>query len=148
MLKDIYLKKTYSSEKDNLLADFYIPVLKESIHYKRITGFFSSTSLLLASQGIAHFFSNGGTYDLISGVLVENKDYEAIVKGLNRIEDIINNVNFDLDTLESELEKDHLRKLSWLISTKRLRIKIAVLPETAVGLFHEKVGIFEDKNGN
>ncbi len=148
MLRDIYLKKTYSSENDNLLADFYIPVLKESIHYKRITGFFSSTSLLLASRGIAHFFSNGGSYDLISGVLVENKDYEAIVKGLKSIDDIINNVDFNLNTLKDELEKDHLRILSWLISTKRLRIKIAVLPEAAAGLFHEKVGIFEDKNGN
>ena len=148
-LKDINLKKTYSSENDNLLLDFYIPALKKSIHYKRITGFFSSTSLLLASQGIAHLFSYGGTYDLISGVLVEDKDYQAIVRGLKSAEEvIINNVDFNPEVFESELEKDHLKMLSWLISTNRLKIKIAVLPNDGFGLFHEKVGIFEDKNGD
>lgn len=149
MLIDIPLKKTYSSENDNLLKDFYIPVLRESDSYKRITGFFSSTSLLLAAQGIAHFFANGGYYQLISGVIVENKDYEAIVKGLRTAEEVImGRITFDLDQLENELEKDHLKVLSWLISTNRLKIKIAVLPEHAIGLFHEKIGIFEDKNGN
>ncbi len=149
MLKDISLKKTYSSANDNLLLDFYIPVLKQSTIYKRITGFFSSTSLLLAAQGIAHFFANGGYYQLISGVIVENKDYEAIVKGLKTAEEVImGRITFNLDQLEDELEKDHLKILSWLISTNRLKIKIAVLPENATGLFHEKIGIFEDKNGN
>lgn len=149
MLKDIKFKKTYSSENDNLLQDFYIPTLKESYHYKRITGFFSASSLLLASQGIAYFFSNGGNYDLITGVIVEIKDYEAIVNGQKSAGDIIESVtNFDPETLENELEKDHLKILSWLISTKRMRIKIAILPKTGFGLFHEKVGIFEDKYGN
>lgn len=149
MLKDIYLKKTYSSSNDNLLLDFYIPVLKESTIYRRITGFFSSTSLLLASQGIAHFFANGGYYQLISGVIVENKDYEAIVKGLKTAEEVImGKITFDLNQLENELEKDHLKILSWLISTNKLKIKIAVLPENAIGLFHEKIGIFEDEAGN
>lgn len=149
MLKDIDFKKTYSSENDNLLLDFYVPALKESISYKRITGFFSSTSLLFASQGIAHFFSHGGIYELISGVLVEDKDYQAIVRGLKSADEvIIKNVDFNPEVLESELEKDHLRMLSWLISTNRLKIKIAVLPNDGFGLFHEKVGIFEDKNGD
>lgn len=149
MLRDIYLKKTYSSVSDNLLKDFYIPVLEESINYKRITGFFSSTSLLLASQGIADFFSGDGNYDLISGVIVEKKDYEAIIKGNGNVEDLImERAHFNPDVLKDELEKDHLRVLAWLISTKRLKLKIAVLPEDYVGLFHEKIGIFEDKNGD
>lgn len=149
MLKDIHLRKTYSSENDNLLQDFYIPSLKEACHYKRITGFFSSSSLLLASRGIAQFFSNGGNYDLISGVVVENKDYYAMMNGLKSAENVIlNNIEFDLETLEDGLERDHLKILSWLISTKRMKIKIAVLPQNVFGLFHEKVGIFEDKYGD
>lgn len=149
MLRKISLKKTYSSTSDNLLTDFYIPVLKESILYKRITGFFSSTSLLMASQGIAHFFANGGYYQLISGVVIENKDYEAMVKGLKTTEEVImGRITFDVNKLENELEKDHLKILSWLISTKKLKIKIAVLPENSIGLFHEKIGIFEDKEHN
>lgn len=86
---------------------------------------------------------------MISGVLVEDRDYQAIVKGLKSAEEvIIENIDFNPEELASELEKDHLRILSWLISTNRLKIKIAVLPKEGFGLFHEKVGIFEDKNGD
>ena len=53
--KDLGLKHSYSSEKDNLLFDFYIPVLKEAISYKRITGFFSSTIFNIAADGMAFF---------------------------------------------------------------------------------------------
>jgi hypothetical protein len=37
--KDLFLKRNYSSDIDDLLFDFYIPVLNESISYFRISGF-------------------------------------------------------------------------------------------------------------
>ena len=50
--KNIKLQKTYSSDDDDILNDFYIPILKESNEYCRLAGFFSSTSLAVASRGI------------------------------------------------------------------------------------------------
>jgi hypothetical protein len=42
-LKEIGLKISYSSESDDILNDFYVPVLETSKEYLRLSGFFSST---------------------------------------------------------------------------------------------------------
>jgi len=44
-LKELNLKKSYSSDTDDILNQFYIPALSCSTEYKRLAGFFSSTSL-------------------------------------------------------------------------------------------------------
>ena len=45
-LLDVNLKQEYRSPRDNIVNDFYIPLLKEANLYKRSVGFFSSSSLL------------------------------------------------------------------------------------------------------
>jgi len=60
-LKSINLNKAYSSDSDDILYDFYIPSLKESIEYDRLAGFFSSKSLAIAARGILGLIEKGGT---------------------------------------------------------------------------------------
>ena len=79
-LKDLRLKKSYDSDTDDILRDFYVPALSCSTLYKRLTGFFSSTSLAVAAKGIAGLISNGGSMKLISGAKFRKEDVEAIVK--------------------------------------------------------------------
>jgi len=64
-LKDIYLKKSYDSDSDDIVNDFYIPALSNSIKYLRLAGFFSSTSLAIAARGVSNFIKNDGSMDLI-----------------------------------------------------------------------------------
>ena len=45
-LADIHIKNKYRSLLDNVVTDFYIPVLQESILYQRAVGFFSSSALI------------------------------------------------------------------------------------------------------
>lgn len=40
LLTELNLKKSYDSDLDDILTDFYIPALSKSIKYKRLTGFF------------------------------------------------------------------------------------------------------------
>ena len=40
--KDLKIEDNYDTESDDLLNDFYIPVLSEAIVYYRAVGFFSS----------------------------------------------------------------------------------------------------------
>ena len=42
----------YDSDRDDILNEFYIPVLKKSKVYYRLAGFFSSTALGIAARGI------------------------------------------------------------------------------------------------
>ena len=49
--KDHKVKSEYRSLIDNVVQDFYIPLLRESVSYKRAVGFFSSSSLVEISKG-------------------------------------------------------------------------------------------------
>ena len=65
--KDLDLLPSYKSSKDNLIEDFYGPVLSEAVNYNRVTGFFSSNSLALAAKGLKNFISNNGKMRLLCG---------------------------------------------------------------------------------
>ena len=60
--KNLHLKIKYDSDEANVLENFYIPVLQNSTSYKRIAGFFSSTSLAVAARGIVEFAKSLYTY--------------------------------------------------------------------------------------
>ena len=40
------IKATYSTDKDNILGNFYLPVLKNATRYDRAVGYFSTEALL------------------------------------------------------------------------------------------------------
>ena len=52
-LKDVQIKDEYRSLIDNVVQDFYIPLLERAVMYKRAVGFFSSSSLVELTKGIA-----------------------------------------------------------------------------------------------
>ena len=58
--EDIKIKSTYRTNIDNILEDFLIPALKQSVKYKRAVGFFSSTVLIKLSHGISGLVKNNG----------------------------------------------------------------------------------------
>ena len=59
--RDIELKPEYRSRLDNVIRDFYNPVLKQAVTYKRAVGFFSSSALLSLTAGICGLVENGGS---------------------------------------------------------------------------------------
>ena len=62
--KDLPIKPCYESGIDDIIEDYYVPVLGSAVHYDRIAGFFSSTSLAVAARGIADFIVNGVSIEL------------------------------------------------------------------------------------
>lgn len=159
-LKNITLKHYYDSDEDDILNDFYIPALKESCVYYRLAGFFSSSSLAAAARGIKGLIENDGEMKLITGAVLSKQDIEAIKKGIERPEEVIERVAIkSLDEIEDEFVRDHVRALSWMVAQKKLDIKIAIVVDdegipvdkeniNQRGIFHQKVGIFEDAEGN
>ncbi|MFH1971021.1 MAG: DEAD/DEAH box helicase family protein [Patescibacteria group bacterium] len=141
-LKDLNLKGYYDFNRDNLLEDFYIPVLSESISYKRIAGYFSSSALAIAARGIKNFINNGGEIQLIACVELTEKDQEAIKKAIEEKE---KQIIKELESMEDALKKGCISLLGWMIKNDKLEIKIAVVPQ---GLEHKKKGILEDEEGN
>jgi len=141
-LKDLNLKPVYYSDEDDLLRDFYIPVLSNSVKYDRIAGYFSSNALAIAVKGIARFVESGGKIRMIANVVLSQNDQDAIKAALLEKE---NEVLAEIINLEDELKKDHIRMLSWMVKNTLLEIKIAVVKN---GVEHQKTGILEDSDGN
>lgn len=150
-LKDIPLKKEYRSNHGNVVTDFYIPCLKDAKLYQRAVGFFRSSSLVDISKGIGPMAEKGGKIHLVASPYLTDEDLEAIKKGYIDRDAVIENA------VISELSDDHLdhfsserlNLLANLIADGVLDIKIAFMEdEQSIGMYHEKMGIIEDWEGN
>ena len=147
--KDIPIKKEYRSLIDNIVKDFYCPVLRESILYKRAVGFFSSTALADISKGLSKLVDNGGKIELVASPHISNDDWEAIKAGYKSRDEIIkSSVLSELHEPKNIFEEKRLNMLAHLIATEKLDIKIAFVEKNNVGIFHEKMGLMYDAEGN
>lgn len=158
--RDLNLKQSYDSDADDILENFYIPALSQSISYKRLSGFFSSTSFALAAKGIAKLILNGGHYFLVTGAKFQEQDIAAIREAYETPEGIVEKYMLEeLENIESKFVEDHIRALGWMLKNGKLEIKVAIICDDdgfpldqknieGQGIFHLKVGILEDKAGN
>lgn len=158
-MRDLSLNVSYDSDTSDLLNDFYIPVLSKAVKYQRLAGFFSSSVLAVAARGLSSFIVNGGTMKLLVSARLQKTDVEAISKGYELKDVLSESIVNDLSTIEDELVKDHVKALAWMVRNGKLDIKVAVpldtrglpLDEGTIqqrGIFHQKIGILEDKNGD
>ena len=145
--KDLNIKKSYetSGDKSLLLKEFYIPFLSETKEYRRIAGYFSSSSLIVASEGIEGLLRNNGKMKLLISPELTKQDYE-IIKSSNILNDNLEMFeNFDINEFPSN---DNLEALSWMLKNDRLEIKIVVDKNSGSSIFHQKIGIGFDQDGN
>lgn len=148
---NILIKQEYRSPQDNIVQDFYIPVLENAISYKRSVGFFSSSALVEISKGICELAKKGGKIELVASPYLSAEDEEAIRKGYESRKKIIENALIRGLTVESKnyFEKERLNLLANLIESGVLNIKIAFTENgSSVGMYHEKLGLVEDADGN
>ncbi|MCR0174004.1 DEAD/DEAH box helicase family protein [[Clostridium] innocuum] len=150
-LSNCRVKSEYRSLIDNVVQDFYIPLLENAVCYRRAVGFFSSTSLVEISKGIAEMAKHGGKIQIVASPFLSEEDIEAIKKGYSSREDIIESA------LLKELSDDHtdyysmerLNLLANLIADGVLDIRIAYTEDkNGIGMYHEKMGIITDECGN
>lgn len=148
--QNIDIKSEYRSRLDNVIKDFYVPVLKQSVLYKRAVGFFSSTALVEMSAGICGLVKNGGKIQLIASPHLSANDIEAINNVLKRRDDVIEEALIrQLSEPIGAEETARLNLLSNLIAAGVLEIKIAFLEtDNTVGMFHEKMGLMYDNDQN
>jgi len=150
-LQSLSLKPEYRSDKDDLIQDFYVPCLRQSHLYLRAVGFFTSRGLSVAAQGLTEFIDKGGHMRLAASPLLEPEDIEAIERGYAARQDVVKKALLrQIEAIPDAATRDRLGYLAWLIAEERLEIRIAV-PLSAqnvprLGIYHEKLGIFEDRS--
>ncbi|MGN1304127.1 MAG: DEAD/DEAH box helicase family protein [Oscillospiraceae bacterium] len=156
---DLPLKVAYDSGEDDLVWDFYIPVLSRANSYDRIAGFFSSSSLAIAARGISEFISNGGVMRLVTCPQLSSNDISMLEKSVNNMDEILSEHFIkSYDEIETEFQRDHVKALGWMLANGKLQMKIAVIKKNGrclsqeeivgSGIMHQKVGIMRDQAGN
>ena len=148
-LRDINLEHSYISYgESNIVNSVISPALKVSKVYKRSVGFFSSSVFSQLTNSLVDFVRNGGRICLICGMQLSQEDKEAIESGYKQRKQIVEE-KFT-EKFHQELDKlsdPNVRLLEELIAKGFMDIKLA-MTKAGSGIYHDKLGIFEDADGN
>lgn len=159
-LRNLPLRRAYSSDIDDILTEFLIPSLQVSIQYQRLAGFFSSSSLAVAGRGMLGLIRNNGIMKLAVCPRLSPEDVKAILVARDSPEVYLSRcMAAELDALEDGFVKDHVSALGWMVASGRLEIRVCIPQDdngrprdhgtvAALGIFHQKVGILRDNEGN
>ena len=138
-LKQVSLKLQYRTDRDNLVTEFFVPCLSNSIEYDRAIEFVTLKSISTLSLGLQNFAEHEGKIRLITG----HRYFAADLDILARIFNGKSNA-FSLGTIHNS----KLEILQKLIQKNKIQIKIAVPNSEHVdGSFSERIGIFRDEDG-
>jgi SNF2 family DNA or RNA helicase len=145
---------SYRHEDGDLIRLFYVPALSCAVQYDRTTGYFSADALALAARGIERLIFNGGKMRLIVGCTLDVDEVEAVERGYGLREAVAKKLASISLKPPNPQERDGLEALAWMVARECLDIKVAIPtnaegePVVIRGIYHEKVGIIIDEEGN
>jgi len=147
-LRDLSLKQEYRSDRDDVVSEFFIPCLTNSIQYDRTIEFISVKSLSTLTFGLENIQHDHAKIRLVSGHRFTTSDLDAIVKLFDKNNSGRLNGRLYLDKKISSLIQDSkIRQLKKIIEDFKLEVKVAIPNSEYVdGVFEERMGIFRDTN--
>jgi superfamily II DNA or RNA helicase len=163
-LTEITWKRRFSSSLESLLEGFYKPALMDAVRYWRITGYFTSRSLLQVLDGVEQLVASSpdglghGQMRLITGVFLNEADINALASGTSAEQVLTQHLTEHFPfhgvhpgtgshaALGAEL-------LAWLVQHGHLEIRVALpLHQGQLAadgsIFHAKEGVIEDRHGH
>ena len=145
------LRRHYSGQAGTLVNDFYVPVLREAIHYDRQAGFFDSASLVQLAAGLAAFIQHVRhlpSFDkppmrLITGATWTSEDVAAYQRGRAALNESLNSSmlrHFEpTDEAcmqlglppgwrpeEDQIARNRLGALAWMAAAGLIEVRIAL----------------------
>lgn len=146
----------YDGDGHEMARRFYIPVLRLSVKYDRVSGYFSVDSLVVVASGLAGLIKNRGRVRLVVGVHDIGPDLrEAYVLSRAKAETLLREIGdriaAGLARVEDVFARRRLEALAWMFLEGLLEVRVAVPKRTFLGLgngiFHQKVLLFRDGDG-
>jgi len=135
-LQDVSWEPVYESDfrtDRTLMQTFYRPFLNEVIRYDRLAGYLSLRSLAHALEGVDSMLETEGTVRVIAGADLQKREKGAMFPDAD-------------EPLEPWVESQ-LTIIATLLDRGDLQIKVGD-PKGGDGLFHPKLGIGVDRDGN
>ena len=147
-LAALSLATEYRTGETDPVEQFYQPCLLLACEYKRAVGFFRSSVFLIVGPSTVEFARRGGHIRLICSPALVDEDAQSIEAGYEaRQKALEHSLSEEIDQLlASETTAYRTRVLATLIAIGTLDIRLALRP-AALGLYHEKLGLFRDAQG-
>lgn len=139
----------YRSLKEDPLEGFYKPCLQRSIAYKRAVGYFTSSIYVVTGREVIDFSLRGGRIQLICSPHLSMEDFDSISLGYVQRAELVNRRLMEelSELMQGAGSHWTAQVLATLVAVGSLDIRIA-LGRKNQGLYHEKIGVFEDSLGN
>lgn len=156
MLSQLSLKTSYHKGRDDIAHDFYLPCMRLASEYDRAVGYFRSTVFIVAWPALKEFVHRGATMRVLCSHVLSPEDVDALEEGYAAREEASTAACL-LEETRSLLRDDVLREparvLAALVARGNIEIKIAVFRNRAAAgvggrIFHDKLGIFRDSDGD
>lgn len=149
-LTELNIPFALNTSRHDLIEQFFLPLLKNSVRYDRGVGYFSSGWIKESFAGMFDFAKNGGKARWITSPILSKEDWDAILAGDEAKQDeILKEVLLAVVTdLQKALQNDTLIALSWMISDEIIEFKLAKPRNKLNHEYHAKTGIFTDREGN
>ena len=146
-LRDLPLKQEYRSDKDDVVSEFFIPCLTNSIQYDRTIEFISVKSLSTLTFGLEDIQDHHAKIRLVSGHRFSTYDLNSIVRLFDHHTSRLNGrINLD-NKIGNFIQDSKIRQLKKIIEDFKLEVKVAIPNSEYVdGVFEERMGIFRDTN--
>lgn len=145
----------YSSDTNDLVADFYAPAMGGAIRYDRISGFFSSGAFILYWPQLRSFVERRGRIRILCSPRLSSTDIDGVERGYaaRQDADLARELTAEIDKL---LKDPTLRRpalaFAGLLAAEVIEVKLARVAGSASAadrrMFHDKVGLFHDANGH
>ncbi len=148
--QDFDIKREYRNQEKDIVRDFYLPLMSESVLYQRAVGYFSSSALAAYSLGIGQLINNDGHIQLIATPELSDEDIQAIKLGYELRDELVEKrIIESLTKPINRFQEERLNLLATYIAQNRLEIKIALVDNNSnIAIYHEKLGILHDHDGN
>lgn len=139
------VRPLYVLPDDPLADEVLIPGFQNAAKVDCMVGFFSSEALADLAPGLATYITvTRDPLRLIISPLLRQEDQAALKDGIEPASTVARACLEDMIITEDLLQQHTLKCLSWLMSTGRIEIRIALMPDA---LFHPKVWLFYVSHG-
>ena len=138
-LRNLSLKLQYRTDVDNLVTEFFIPCLSNSIEYDRAVQYVTLKSISTLSLGLQNFADHDGKIRIITGHRYSTFDLDLLGKIFNKKNNVFSS---------NAIHGHKLEVLQKMVQKNKIQIKIAIpRSEHVDGSFSERIGIFRDEEG-
>jgi len=140
VLRDIQLREEYRSDRNDIVAEFFIPCLSNCIEYSRCVDFISIQTLATIAMAFDNFISGKAKLRMITGHRFRISDLNIFTKLFS-----------EKHTKGFEgmfIKNSKIQRLQDFVNNNQIELKIAIPnSEYVTNSFSERIGIFVDAEG-